>query len=59
VQDDHRERAREICNMGHVYNNAYLNIGAMLAAQGDDDDSKIGSFVDRAAYANKIDPICA
>jgi hypothetical protein len=36
-----------------------LNIGAMLAARGDDDDSKIGLFVDRAAFANKNDLICA
>jgi hypothetical protein len=59
VQDDHRESAREICNMGHIYNNAYLNIGAMLSAQRDDDDSKIGLFVDRAAYAHYNDPVCA
>jgi hypothetical protein len=59
VQDDHSERTREISNMGHIYKNAYLNIGAMLAAEAVDGKAKVGLFVDRAAYAHYNDPVCA
>jgi hypothetical protein len=34
VQDDHRERAREICNMGHIYNNAYFEHRSHVSSTG-------------------------
>jgi hypothetical protein len=58
MQDDDCERAREISNMGHIYKNAHLNIGALAAAETAANKSKVGLFVDRHDFAWKNDPIC-
>jgi len=54
VQDDTTDKAREISRMGHIYENAYLNIGATAAAQVDARRSD-GLFVDRHKFAESND----
>jgi hypothetical protein len=59
MQDDYRERAREISNMGHIYENAYLNIGAQAAAEMVESESKVGLFVNRSDFGlNRSDSAC-
>jgi hypothetical protein len=49
VQDDPDELQHEISNMGHIYRNAILNVGALQAAKVEEDgeEGAHGLFVDR------------
>jgi hypothetical protein len=59
VHDDKTEKAHEIANMGQVYANACLNIGALAAAQTSSISNRMGLFGDRRDYAERKNPICA
>jgi len=58
VQDDDADRVHEIANMGHVYENACLNIGAVAAGQKRSANHEHGLFVERIDYAKRNDPVC-
>jgi hypothetical protein len=46
VQDNTVDLSREISNMGHIYRNAFLNIGALEAAE-NTGTPPVGLFIDR------------
>jgi hypothetical protein len=57
--DDDDELADEISNMGYIYENAHVNIGAMVAAETVHEDRRNGLFVDRQNFAFSNNPVCA
>ncbi|KAH7091328.1 hypothetical protein FB567DRAFT_589221 [Paraphoma chrysanthemicola] len=58
VQDDPADLAREIANMGYIYEDALLNIGGVAAAS-QSARADEGLFTDRSDYARANDPMCA
>ncbi|KAH7081464.1 heterokaryon incompatibility protein-domain-containing protein [Paraphoma chrysanthemicola] len=58
IQDDPADLAREIADMGYIYEDALLNIGGVAAAS-QSARSDEGLFTNRSGYAKYNDPMCA
>lgn len=59
MQDDDDELVGEISDMGYTYENAHLNIGAMVAAETIHENCRNGHFIDRQDFAFSNNPVCA